>query len=130
MNCKGSTCGLIFKWHFLHLPDSLLNCFQKSFLDSKYNKWLRLTKPCHCILNCQHDQSMYHMQMIYKFTGDNYDRDLTIAKATAQLRQEFEKNRHVKDLRVIDILCVKVTAFCSFCFKFMLTFHVNGRIFG
>lgn len=36
-----------------------------------------------------------------------YDIPKTEAHCRAKLREEFEKNRHVKDVRVIDMLVVK-----------------------
>ncbi|XP_022317946.1 NADH dehydrogenase [ubiquinone] 1 alpha subcomplex subunit 6-like [Crassostrea virginica] len=41
-----------------------------------------------------------HMVQIYKL-------DVTVDEAYAKLREEFTKNKHVTDLRVIDLLIVK-----------------------
>ena len=35
--------------------------------------------------------------------------DINLKQARAKLREEFMKNAHVRDLRVIDLLVVKVT---------------------
>jgi hypothetical protein len=38
----------------------------------------------------------------------DYDIPKSVEQCRAKLREEFEKNRHVSDIRVIDMLVVKV----------------------
>jgi NADH dehydrogenase (ubiquinone) 1 alpha subcomplex subunit 6 len=38
----------------------------------------------------------------------DYDIPKSVEQCRAKLREEFEKNRHIKDIRVIDMLVIKV----------------------
>ncbi|XP_053388398.1 NADH dehydrogenase [ubiquinone] 1 alpha subcomplex subunit 6-like, partial [Mercenaria mercenaria] len=41
------------------------------------------------------------------FTLNDYDLNLSPEQCKLKLREEFNKNRHVTDIRVIDMLCIK-----------------------
>jgi NADH dehydrogenase (ubiquinone) 1 alpha subcomplex subunit 6 len=38
----------------------------------------------------------------------DYDVPITVPRLRTRIREEFDKNRHVSDLRAIDLLVVKV----------------------
>lgn len=40
----------------------------------------------------------------------DYDIPKNVEQCRAKLREEFDKNRHIKDIRVIDMLVIKVIA--------------------
>jgi NADH dehydrogenase (ubiquinone) 1 alpha subcomplex subunit 6 len=44
----------------------------------------------------------------------DYDIPKSVEQLRKKLREEFDKNRHVKDIRVMDMLVIKVRGFSSF----------------
>ena len=51
------------------------------------------------------------MTMIFLFSVKNYNVPITVPQGRAKVRELFFKNKHVSDLRSIDMLIIKVTEF-------------------
>lgn len=51
--------------------------------------------------------------MLCKYLVLEYDIPIGEKEVRAKVREQFEKNKHVTDMRVIDMLVLKVTEFCK-----------------
>ena len=49
------------------------------------------------------------MEELYLISGLEYDINISEVRLQDKMREQFEKNRHQTDLRIIDILVVKVS---------------------
>ena len=51
---------------------------------------------------------LYFYRCVLTFIVMDYDIPKSVEQCRIKLREEFEKNRHVTDIRVIDMLVIKV----------------------
>jgi len=63
----------------------------------------------------------YNFSVLY-ITVNDYDIPKTLTECRAKLREEFDKHRHVQDIRVVDMLVIKVI------YYFLKNYGTGSRI--
>lgn len=76
---------------------------------------------CLVILLCH--SSSIHFFLIFLHLVKDYDIPVNIEQCRAKLREEFLKHENVTDIRVIDMLVIKVSAICCCC-RFLSRFYL------
>lgn len=86
-------------------------CLIKKFITNLYN----------CVRLCK-DMKNFLTSVYLTFIVMDYDIPKSVEQCRVKLREEFEKNRHITDIRVIDMLVIKVGVwhvliFCSLTYR-------------
>ncbi len=75
---------------------------------------LKAFKP---VLSASNEEAKKRVLNLYKlwyrqipYVVSDYDIPMTVKQGHARVRAEFEKNRHLTDMRAIDVLVIKVTS--------------------
>lgn len=96
-----------FRCHLFHVSlSNLLQIYHRIVYVNKYNS-VRLCK----------DMNNFLTLVYLTFIVMDYDIPKSVEQCRVKLREEFEKNRHITDIRVIDMLVIKVCVWHVFIYS-------------